>query len=773
MAEQRSIVLEDYYAPWDRWFENRVYPSPGGLTIFFTEITERKREEQRRGEVGTRLRLALEASNVGLWDWDLATDRVHYSREWKRQIGYQDDEISDDFDEWRSRCHPDDLAGVLARIEAYRRDPSGPYESEFRFRHRDGRWLWILARAEMIRDPAGNSVRMLGCHVDMTARKLAEQALAASEDRYRDLVDHCEDLICTHDLEGRILSINPWAARLLGREPRELARTNVRELLAPAVRQEFATYLATIRRDGVARGLMRVETATGEQRIWKYHNTLRTEGVPAPIVRGMAHDITDRWRAEQALKLSEARFRALFDGAPDGLFVTDREGRFVDVNPAGARMVGSSRERILGLAIGDLAAEEEFEHVGPALEQVGSGAAYVREWKVRRSDGSTFDGEVTGTAMPDGSLLGILRDVTARKQMEEALRRSREVLHLFVENAPAAIAMFDREMRYLATSRRYLLDYQLGERDLVGRSHYEIFPEIPERWRQVHRRCLAGATESAEDDPFPRADGRLDWVRWEIRPWHESGGEIGGILLFSEVVTERKRAEEALRGLPGRLLDAQEEERRRIARELHDELGQVVTAAKLSLEAVERRATPREAEKLRPALSALERALAASRDLAVELRPSVLDDLGLAPALRWHVDRFVRATGLATHLAIEIGEARLSPEIETVCFRVAQEALTNAARHGAATEVWLALQRQGDRLTLSVRDDGRGFDPEAAWARAARGEALGLVGMRERASLVGGELEVRSRPGGGSEVRVVLPAATAARLSPPSGTGAP
>jgi len=129
---------------------------------------------------------------------------------------------------------------------------------------------------------------------------------------------------------------------------------------------------------------------------------------------------------------------------------------------------------------------------------------------------------------------------------EELLRASEERLRLFVEHAPAAIAMLDREMRYLAASHRYLVDYRLADQPLVGRSHYELFPDIPERWKEIHRRCLAGAVESCEEDPFPRADGTLDWVRWEIRPWRDAAGRIGGIMLLTELVTARKQAEDRL-----------------------------------------------------------------------------------------------------------------------------------------------------------------------------------------------------------------------------------
>jgi PAS domain S-box-containing protein len=137
--------------------------------------------------------------------------------------------------------------------------------------------------------------------------------------------------------------------------------------------------------------------------------------------------------------------------------------------------------------------------------------------------------------------------IQALEQAESTHKQCEEKLRLCIEHSPAAIAMFDREMKYIAASRRYLIDYGLGEQSLVGCSHYDVFPELSDRVKEAHRRCLAGSIERAEADPFPRADGRLDWVRWEIYPWNNSGGEIGGIILFSEVITDRKQVEEALK----------------------------------------------------------------------------------------------------------------------------------------------------------------------------------------------------------------------------------
>jgi two-component system sensor histidine kinase UhpB len=221
---------------------------------------------------------------------------------------------------------------------------------------------------------------------------------------------------------------------------------------------------------------------------------------------------------------------------------------------------------------------------------------------------------------------------------------------------------------------------------------------------------------------------------------------------------ERENYSRKLRVLSRRLVEAQETERRNIARELHDQVGQLLTMAQLNLQALLQSAqSDEQALRLNDTLDVVDNVLEQVRDLSLNLRPSMLDDLGLGPALRWYADR--QATLAQLHLTIHIDpiEKRLDPVIETECFRIAQEALTNVSRHAKAHSVKVELRVENEQLHLRVRDDGVGFSVAATRDEAVRGASLGLLSMEERAALAGGGLEWASNPGQGTEVHAWFP----------------
>src|SRR5262249_39553151 len=213
-------------------------------------------------------------------------------------------------------------------------------EYEYRLKASNGELRWFHDRGRYVRDNAGRQICWQGVIIDITERKQAEETIRISEERYRDLVEHSQDLICTHDLTGRVLSVNRGAARTLGYDESDLVGMNIRDGLFADVRAQFDEYLQTIREKGVAAGKMMVVDKQGRRRLWEYRNTLRTEGVQTPIVRGMAHDITDQWNAESALRKSEERYREIFELGLAGVFVVTANGTLLACNKAFATMPG-------------------------------------------------------------------------------------------------------------------------------------------------------------------------------------------------------------------------------------------------------------------------------------------------------------------------------------------------------------------------------------------------------------------------------------------------
>ncbi len=260
-----------------------------------------------------------------------------------------------------------------------------------------------------------------------------------------------------------------------------------------------------------------------------------------------------------------------------------------------------------------------------------------------------------------------------------------------------------------------------------------------------------------------KSDGALLWVQLTTMVAEDADGAPELRVVMNDV-TQHKQVEADLREsvqqsrlLSRRVLEAQETERRRVAMELHDELGQALTAIKINLQVGERFRDQAPGELNAENIRIVDEALLQMRRLAYGLRPSMLDDLGLTSALRWMAEQTAQRSGLVIRFEPDLSEARLAPEIEIAVFRIAQEALTNIVRHAHAQNVQMTLQHEGDVLVLNVQDDGCGFDLAAMRARAAAGGSMGVLGMEERATLIGAELRIESTAGQGSHLRLRCP----------------
>ncbi len=264
------------------------------------------------------------------------------------------------------------------------------------------------------------------------------------------------------------------------------------------------------------------------------------------MVLTITRDITDRKRAETALQLSESRTKWLSEATFEAIFLSEK-GMCFDQNTAAEKMFGYSNEEAVGRPIANWFAPVERVQVG---KRITENNATPCEATALRKAGSTFPCEILSrTFFEDERIIRsiALRDLSRHKEDQGKISHINQLLHYIIEHTNSAVAVHDRDLKYLYVSQNYLNQYKIEERDVIGRHHYEIFPDLPQKWRDIHQRALAGEISSAERDMYPRDDGTMEWTRWECRPWYESGGSVGGFIVYTEVITDRIKAEEALR----------------------------------------------------------------------------------------------------------------------------------------------------------------------------------------------------------------------------------
>ena len=363
-------------------------------------------------------------------------------------------------------------------------------------------------------------------------------------------------------------------------------------------------------------------------------------------------------------------------------------------------------------------------------------------------------------------VVGLLTSLADRIQKQRAL------LDELFEQAPQAVVLTGADDRIVRVNREFTRLFGYTAREALGRRIGElVIPDEPRDEDRGYSEMVARGRRVDAEGVRRRKDGSLLQVAIVRVPVTVPGGQVEVYSIYRDL-TERERAESALRDsaerlrvLSRRVVEVQEEERRRLARELHDEIGQALTAIAINLQVLGRSCGPESRPRIEDCLGVVRGAIEQVRGLALDLRPSLLDDLGLADALRWLVHRQAERAGLVGHLLDRTSGATPPPDLATACFRVAQEALTNVVRPARARNVWVELLRDEAEVQLVIRDDGVGFDPAEARRRAARGAHLGLVGIQERAEMLGGRVDVESEPGHGTRIRAWFP------VTSPSGPG--
>jgi PAS domain S-box-containing protein len=607
----------------------------------------------------------------------------------------------------------------------------------------------------------------------------SDPGLGGIEEQYRLLMESVTDYaLVLLDSEGRVAAWNVSAERIFGYQAVEIVGQPFRVFFTPedvAARQPDEQLRTAATTDRV------------EEEHWCIHrdgSRLWCRGVLTALrredgaLRGFAAVLRDqselRFREEEIQRANE-RFRLATAAVKGVLYEADMTTGTVLRSMGLFALVGYHPDE----AEPTVAWWEERIHPDDRPACLGAASIiladpkqgqYELDYRVRHKDGRWIDVWDRAVILRDPlgrpiHIVGNTFDITERIRAEKALRESEERHRIITEltsDYNYAVRLDpdgSSHLELITEGFTRITGYTLDEVNARGGYTILIHPEDRGIADQGIARVLSGQANACVLRIFTRG-GDVRWVRNLNKPaWDEKRTRVVRIVGAAQDVTDRIQAEESLResrerlqALSRQLIVAQENERRRLAHELHDEIGQTLTAISINLQAVKvvgKSAQPR----LEEAIAIVDRAIDQVRHLSLDLRPSMLDDLGLESALRWYTDRQSRRTGLPIRLDTDLKGQRLPAELETTCFRVAQEALTNVVRHAHAKHAWIELQLQGSTLNLSIRDDGIGFEPMAARGRAADGASFGLLGMQERVELLRGAFAVESLVGRGTSIR--------------------
>jgi PAS domain S-box-containing protein len=466
------------------------------------------------------------------------------------------------------------------------------------------------------------------------------------------------------------------------------------------------------------------------------------------------------------------RLAAIIESSEDAIIGEDMDGIITEWNQGAEQLYGYAADEVIGKPGSLLIPPGHSDDFPTIMQKIRGGERLAHYETVRqKKDGTRVDVSLSVSPIRDeiGRIIGaaaIARDISDRnkrhkddlRESDEALEeRTRllqsreELLKIFVKNVPAGVAMFDRDMRYLQVSDRWCADYSVDSSQLLGRSQYDIFPDMPEGWREVHRRGLEGKTSQADEERWDRKDGTTLWVHWEVRPWRTSNGIIGGLLILAEDITHHKQMQDALSTLSRRLIQAQEQERARIGRELHDDINQRLSLLALELEQLQD--NPAEVgsrlQELRKQTMEISNDVQA---LSHELHSSTLEYLGVVAGIKSWCSEFGERQRIQVEFKSDVVSV-LPLDVGVCLLRVLQEALHNAVKYSGTKRVEVQLEQHSNEVHLIVRDSGKGFDIEVA----RQGRGLGLTSMQERVRLVSGTISIESKPMGGTTIHVRMP----------------
>ncbi len=801
-----------------------IWDEEGNLADNITiikDITERKKVEEKLKKSEERYRTLVETSNDMIFTVDSRGNFLFTNKAFEKILGYSDEEIKkiNGFE----LVHPQDLK-IVKKQFAQLVEGKSVDSMEYRYKTKNGSYINILNNPSPIRDPQGNIVAAFGIARDITERKRVEESLKQKILELNSFINNIPDMAWLKDAESRFIALNKAFGDVVGMKPETLISQTCEACFGTEVGKKF-------REDDLKVMKGRKQVNIEEKILDSKGNELWLETIKSPLFDqsgevvgtvGIARNVTDRKRADEALRESEDKIKNIFASISDSIAVTDLKGNIIECNQATLDLhCLSSIEEILGRSALDFIAPKDHtrakRNMKKTLEQ---GFIKDVEYTLLTKDKREFPGElsasvVRGASGKPAAFVAITKDISERKKAEEALRKSKDLTTILqISYKITQILNLDKmlELACQETAKALEIDrcvvLLLDEKENAGiikaiyiknQPHPSIlgarlllkdFPILVKLYQQkerfLHAPVIKNAPLSRKEKDYFRKEKVKSFVIVPI----DIGKRLLGTFLVGTIEKERvfteseiafvqtlanhlaiavenaklmelvKEQAENLKTLSQQVIRTQEDERRKIAQELHDEIGQALTAMKINIE-MSKQKIPSEftqvIDRIKENEELIVQTLEKVRNLTTDLRPPMLDDFGLVPTLNWYIQNFSKRTNIKVTFETNHCRGRFPLDLEMVLYRINQEALTNVAKHANATRVSITLEKKNNFALLTVKDDGVGFDIKKIMSERKVKKGFGLFDIKERVKLLSGDFSITSKPKKGTRLQVRIP----------------
>jgi PAS domain S-box-containing protein len=738
----------------------------GNIMVIGKDITEILNQKEALENTAKRFDLATHAADLGVWEFDLLNKRHTWNDRMNELYEYEKSASQITLSEWLSSIHPDDRSMIELEIQTAVQNGS-EFSHTFRIINKTGKIKHIESSGIVVYQK-GVPVKMIGINRDISERFESEEKIRKSNELYELVAMATNDLVWDWDVKtNKINRIEYGLQKVLGFNDNSLIDQPelYDERIHPDDRLEILDFKEKIFTDK-SFNRFKIEyrfLKLDDQYVYIQDNgyVIRDEnGVPERII-GASWDLTESKNAEAAVLQSEEKYRSLIQQASDSILIYSFQGEILDCNEAALIKSGYSREELLRLPVLELIREDDTKKNPIRFEDLKNGDHVISERQILTKVGGVIPMEINSKMMPDGNIMAIARDITERKKAEEDMQKLISLVE--TSNDIIGISNLDGNPIFINKSGRDILE--MDESEELSKFHFTDFfhPEdISWSINQLVPVFVENKKWTGEVSLRSLKTHKKVPVLASIFVIRDK--ETGKAIAIGNVsynISERKKAEsemrelnEQLRTLTVHLENVREEERKEMAREIHDELGQQLTGLKMQVGMLAKKIEP-EFEEVQEQLVDIQELVAqmvgSVKRIIFNLRPHILDDFGIVATMDSFANEFEKRYNIKTTFISSHDDLKLDAGISIELFRIFQESLTNIAKHADAKNVVTTFNYNDKNCIMAITDDGVGFDLEDS------NNSYGLMGMKERAIKLDADFNIESKPGSGTVITVTVP----------------